>query len=82
MPLHRYEHVSGSAREAAREAAAKLYAEGATVRHIAAELGRSYGFVHRLLVESGITLRSRGTRTRADDVAVEVPGQLELVSES
>lgn len=67
MPLHRYAHVSGNAREETRAAVAKLYAEGATVRAIAAELGRSYGFVHRILVEAEVPLRSRGTRSRALD---------------
>lgn len=82
MPLRRYEHVSGSSREAARDAAAKLYAEGATVRYIATELGRSYGFVYRLLVEANVTLRSRGSRTPTNSTADDVPGQLELINES
>ncbi|MBN9620404.1 MAG: transcriptional regulator, partial [Actinobacteria bacterium] len=34
--------------------------KGASIRSLAAEHGRSYGFVHRLLVESGTTLRGRG----------------------
>jgi transposase len=80
MTLRRYEHVSGSNRAETRAAAAKLYAEGATVRHIATDLGRSYGFVHRLLVESGVPLRSRGARSKALDP--EIPGQLELETSS
>jgi transposase len=76
MPLRRYEHVSGTTREETRAAAAKLYAEGSTVRHIATDLGRSSGFVHRLLVESGVELRSRGARSRVTET--EIPGQLEL----
>jgi len=34
------------------------------IRDIAAETGRSYGFVHRVLAESGATMRSRGGATR------------------
>ncbi len=78
MSLHRYEHLSGSARDSARADAAKLYRNGATVRHIAAEMGRSYGFVHRLLIESGVPIRGRGTRTPTSAPVVEIPGQLAL----
>jgi hypothetical protein len=31
---------------------------------LAEETGRSYGFVHRMLSESGVTLRGRGGATR------------------
>lgn len=78
MPFARYEHLSGSAREAARNVAVTRYSEGATVRDIAAEIGRSYGFVHRLLIEAGTPLRSRGARTKVGSAAPEIPGQLEL----
>ena len=45
----------------------KQYAKGKTIRELAAIHGRSYGFVHRVLSESGVTLRGRGgaTRTKA-----------------
>ena len=33
-------------------------------RALAEETGRSYGFVHRMLSESGVTLRGRGGATR------------------
>jgi hypothetical protein len=38
---------------------------GSSIRSIAADTGRSYGFVHRVLTESGATLRGRGGATRA-----------------
>jgi transposase len=82
MTLRRYEHVSGSNRAETRAAAAKLYADGATVRHIASDLGRSYGFVHRLLVESGVPLRSRGARSRPADTEIPGQGVLELETSS
>jgi predicted transcriptional regulator len=45
----------------------KQYDKGKSIRELAASHGRSYGFVHRVLSESGATLRGRGgaTRTKA-----------------
>ncbi len=42
----------------------KRYKAGASVRTLAAASGRSYGFVHRLLVESGHAMRARGGANR------------------
>lgn len=42
----------------------RKYAGGASIRALAAETGRSYGFVHRILSESGTSLRGRGGATR------------------
>ena len=42
----------------------RQYASGRSIRELAAETGRSYGFVHRILSESGTTLRGRGGPTR------------------
>ena len=36
------------------------YASGSSIRDLAADTGRSYGFVHRVLSESGVQLRGRG----------------------
>jgi len=36
------------------------YEGGASIRELAESTGRSYGFVHRILSESGVTLRGRG----------------------
>lgn len=36
------------------------YRKGASIRTIAADQGRSYGNIHRLLTEAGVTLRTRG----------------------
>jgi predicted transcriptional regulator len=45
----------------------KQYDKGKSIRELAASHGRSYGFVHRVLSESGTALRGRGgaTRTKA-----------------
>ncbi|VBA38751.1 hypothetical protein LAUMK13_02255 [Mycobacterium innocens] len=36
------------------------YEGGASIRNLAASVGRSYGSVHSMLLESGTTMRSRG----------------------
>jgi transposase len=56
--------VTGSDREKISSKVMSEYANGKSIRDIAAELGRSYGFVHRLLSESDQPLRSRGGATR------------------
>jgi predicted transcriptional regulator len=45
----------------------KSYDKGKSIRELADTHGRSYGFVHRVLSESGVKLRGRGgaTRTKA-----------------
>lgn len=50
----------GQARETARQQAADLYGQGATIRSISVALGRSYGGTRVLLLEAGVTLRARG----------------------
>ena len=42
----------------------KRYDGGESIRSLAASTGRSYGFVHRILTESGVSLRGRGGATR------------------
>jgi len=42
----------------------KRYSAGASIRTLAADTGRSYGFVHRVLVEGGATMRKRGGARR------------------
>lgn len=43
---------------------AQHYRSGLPIRVIAERMGRSYGFVHRLLVESGTPMRARGGAIR------------------
>ena len=43
----------------------KRYDDGESIRSLAASTGRSYGFVHRILTETGVTLRGRGGATRS-----------------
>ncbi|WP_127452964.1 helix-turn-helix domain-containing protein [Streptomyces sp. B29(2018)] len=45
----------------------KKYDSGTSIRALAEETGRSYGGVHRLLADAGVTFRSRGgDRRRAE----------------
>jgi hypothetical protein len=55
--------VQGGERDKLATDLKKKYAAGASIRELAAATGRSYGFVHRILSESGVTLRGRGGAT-------------------
>ncbi len=56
--------ITGDARDALARELAGRYRAGDSIREIAESTGRSYGFVHRLLSESGVQLRGRGGATR------------------
>ncbi|MFC6238443.1 helix-turn-helix domain-containing protein [Longivirga aurantiaca] len=56
--------VQGGERDKLSHDLKKKYVAGASIRELAESTGRSYGFVHRLLTESGVTLRGRGGATR------------------
>ena len=40
------------------------YIAGESIRSLSQRTGRSYGFIHRLLIESEVDLRGRGGNTR------------------
>ena len=52
--------VSGADRVTLSRAVERKYLSGVSVRTIAAECGRSYGFVHGLLAQAGVPFRQRG----------------------
>jgi hypothetical protein len=56
--------VTGADRTKLASDLQKRYSAGESIRALAASTGRSYGFIHRILAESGVTLRSRGGATR------------------
>ena len=56
--------ISGPQRTTLASQYAKRYTGGESIRTIAEEAGRSYGFVHNVLKESGVVLRGRGGATR------------------
>ena len=56
--------VTGDARAALVPQLRARYESGESIRAIAASLGRSYGFVHAVLLDGGVTLRGRGGAVR------------------
>jgi hypothetical protein len=56
--------ISGGVRDRLASDLKRKYEGGKSIRDLAGETGRSYGFVHRLLSESGVELRGRGGATR------------------
>lgn len=57
--------ITGVSRDKLAADLKKKYEKGASIRALAESTGRSYGFVHRVLSESGVTLRGRGGATRS-----------------
>jgi Helix-turn-helix domain len=56
--------VTGTDRSKLATTLGKRYQAGESIRSLAASTGRSYGFVHRILVETGVLLRGRSGATR------------------
>jgi hypothetical protein len=56
--------ITGSERDKLAAELRKKYDAGQSIRALAESSGRSYGFVHRILTESGVELRGRGGATR------------------
>ncbi len=66
--LRKGTRVTGGDRDSLSGQLKKKYEAGASIRALAEEHGRSYGFVHRILSEAGATLRGRGGATRKKKV--------------
>ena len=56
--------VRGDERRELTERVTAAYRQGQSIRVIASTIGRSYGFVHRLLAEAGVDFRTRGGARR------------------
>ncbi|MET8276196.1 helix-turn-helix domain-containing protein [Streptomyces sp. NPDC079189] len=56
--------MAGPARDQVAAELKERYEKGDSVRSIAEATNRSYGGVHRLLADAGVTFRSRGGETR------------------
>lgn len=56
--------ITGDDRAELARKLTKQYGKGKSIRQLADKHGRSYGFVHRVLTENGVTLRGRGGATR------------------
>ena len=62
--LRKGTRVTGEDRSKLATDMAQRYDAGESIRSLATSTGRSYGFVHRLLTETGVRLRGRGGATR------------------
>ena len=62
--LGKGKRITGGDRSSLADELRKRYDGGESIRSLAESTKRSYGFVHRLLSESGATLRSRGGANR------------------
>lgn len=56
--------ITGQRRDSLAADLKSRYEGGASIRSLAQSTGRSYGFIHRILNESGASLRGRGGATR------------------
>ncbi|MET9138859.1 helix-turn-helix domain-containing protein [Streptomyces parvulus] len=56
--------LKGTDREKAKARAVELYATGCSIRTVAIDIERSYGFARTLLLEAGVRLRTRGGARR------------------
>jgi hypothetical protein len=55
--------VTGAKRDQQATDLKKRYDGGESIRSLAESTGRSYGFIHRILSDSGTAMRNRGGRT-------------------
>jgi hypothetical protein len=62
--LARGSRITGTKRAELATELGQRYSAGESIRAIAEDTGRSFGFVHGLVKESGVDLRSRGGATR------------------
>lgn len=67
-PLAKGSRITGDQRQALSAELAGRYTAGESIRAIAESTGRSFGFVHGLVKEAGVTLRGRGGATRGSAV--------------
>ena len=60
MEMAKGQRITGDDRAELGRRLRERYQAGASIRELAAETGRSYGFIHRILVDNGVQLRRRG----------------------
>ncbi|MEU2348936.1 helix-turn-helix domain-containing protein [Modestobacter sp. NPDC049651] len=70
--LGKGKRITGDDRNSLAEELRSRYDSGESIRSLATSTNRSYGFVHRLLSESGATLRGRGGANRNSTKKQEV----------
>lgn len=74
-PLSKGIRVAGKLRESTTKEYVRRYNAGESIRAIAADSGRSYGFVQGLLKEAGVEFRSRGGATRKNGDSSNKPSK-------
>jgi Helix-turn-helix domain len=62
--LRKGTRVTGTDRSKLAADLKSRYDAGESIRSLASSTGRSYGFIHRILSETGVELRGRGGATR------------------
>jgi hypothetical protein len=62
--LRKGTRVTGEDRNRLASDLKNRYDAGESIRSLATSTGRSYGFIHRILTETGVALRGRGGATR------------------
>lgn len=62
--LKKGSRITGGERDKLAGDLKRKYDAGQSIRALAESTGRSYGFIHRILSESGVALRGRGGATR------------------
>jgi hypothetical protein len=62
--LRKGTRVTGEDRSKLASDLKSRYNAGESIRSLASSTGRSYGFIHRILTETGVVLRGRGGATR------------------
>ena len=62
--LRKGTRVTGEDRSKLASDLKSRYDAGESIRSLATSTGRSYGFIHRILTETGVVLRGRGGATR------------------
>ena len=67
--LQKGARVTGADRSKLATDLKKRYDGGESIRALANATGRSYGFIHRILTETGVKLRGRGGATRGRAIA-------------
>lgn len=63
MEIAKGQRITGKDRKKLASQLREKYEAGASIRDLASQMGRSYGFVHRILVDDGVELRGRGGAT-------------------
>ena len=57
--IHKGTRITGEGRRDLAGSLVERYKRGESIRSMAQDIGRSYGFVHGVLTESGVQMRSR-----------------------